>query len=51
VNAKQRQKVERVNKRIETLNKVEAENETLKNGRRLNLDQLRASRDEASSNN
>jgi hypothetical protein len=51
MNAKQRQKIERVNKHIEMHNKVEAENEIFKNGRQKNFDQLRASRDEANSNN
>jgi hypothetical protein len=51
MNAKQRQKVERVTKRIETINKVETENETYKNGRRQNMDKIRALRDEANRNN
>ena len=40
--ARQWQKVERDEKQTETLNKVEAENETLKSGRQHNLDHLRA---------
>jgi hypothetical protein len=51
MNAKQRQKIERVTKRIETINKVETENETYKNGRRQNTDKIRALRDEANCNN
>jgi hypothetical protein len=45
MNVKQWQKVERVTKHIEMINKVETENETYKNGRRQNMDKIRALRD------
>ncbi len=51
MNAKQQQKVERVTKHIEMINKVETENETYKNGRWQNLDQLRDLHDKANTNN
>ena len=50
VTAKERQKEERNIKRIATINKVETENQTYKNGRRHNLDEGRAKRAEANSN-
>ncbi len=51
MNAKQWQKVERVNKCTEIFSKVATANETCENGRGQNLDQIRALRDEANSNN
>ena len=50
VTAKERQKEERNIKCIATINKVETENQTYKNGRRHNLDEGRAKRAEANSN-
>ncbi len=51
MNPRQWQKVERATKRIETIKKLETENETHKNGRRQNLDKIRALCDEANTNN
>jgi len=51
ITAKERQKVERSNKCIPTLNKIENENEIYKSGRRLNKDKARANHDEANSSN
>ena len=50
VTAKERQKEERNIKRIATINKVETEIQTYKNGRRHNLDEGRAKHAEANSN-
>jgi hypothetical protein len=50
-NPRQWQKVERATKRIETIKKLETENETHKNGRRQNLDKIRALCDETNTNN
>jgi hypothetical protein len=51
MNPRQWQKVERATKRIETIKKLETENETHKNGRRQNLDKIRALCDETNTNN